>query len=247
MVNLKFEDGFFTVTKALIHLTLMCLGCYFVWQADVLHRYQERRTNFAEYGEPITELPNLVTWIDNSLGRLKFKKDFLLAYCTGGCKDFMKKNGQGSLLKEGVNKVGRKEKNFQLRLEINHRANIHRIIPQIKDISDVGFPLAINLNYMFQMNYSSITTGIFLSPQNNSYCAKGTTEWDGEINVQNANLGEKKVLIVRPEKYVYLSDIKKCRHKPFNEILPENIHKHMTNNCTRSCSNTTSSVVVTPI
>ena len=43
------------------------------------------------------------------------------------------------------------------------------------------------------------------------------------------------MLIVSPEKYVYLSDIKKCRHKPFNEILLENIHKHMTNNCTRLC------------
>ena len=43
---------------------LSILGCYFIYKGGVLQRFSARKTFFAEYDEPVTKLPSLLTFID---------------------------------------------------------------------------------------------------------------------------------------------------------------------------------------
>ena len=38
----------------------LVLGCYFISKGDVLSKFNLRRTSFAEYKEPMTELPTIL-------------------------------------------------------------------------------------------------------------------------------------------------------------------------------------------
>ena len=42
----------------------MCLGGFFIYEADIINRFQLKRTNFAEYYEPIIERPTVMSWIE---------------------------------------------------------------------------------------------------------------------------------------------------------------------------------------
>ena len=51
---------------------------YWVFTGDALQKYFWKRTNFAEFAEPMDELPPIITWIDsNILGEeYEFEEDF---------------------------------------------------------------------------------------------------------------------------------------------------------------------------
>ena len=61
-----------------VYLSLLTLGCFFVHKGDVLQRYQQKKSNFAEYAEPITELPTFVTWIEPFHLYLKMGRDLIV-------------------------------------------------------------------------------------------------------------------------------------------------------------------------
>ena len=54
-----------TIEKV-IYLSLLGLGIYFIDQGDVIQRYRIKRTNFAEYSEPASELPTIITRVEHS-------------------------------------------------------------------------------------------------------------------------------------------------------------------------------------
>ena len=68
--------------KKSVYLTLVCVGLYFVYQGDVLQKFQLKRTNFAEYEEEVSELPVILTYIQfsRSLVYFKYGEDFNISY-----------------------------------------------------------------------------------------------------------------------------------------------------------------------
>ena len=67
MIHLTSSLIFKGVERA-IHFFLICLGVYFIYIGDVVNRFQAKKTNLAEYFEPITELPTIFAWIEFSEG-----------------------------------------------------------------------------------------------------------------------------------------------------------------------------------
>ena len=68
-----------------LYIVLMVIGIYFMWLGNVWPRYLQQRTNFAEYGELITELPTFVGWIQYKPGiqsseHLEFGEDYSIVY-----------------------------------------------------------------------------------------------------------------------------------------------------------------------
>ena len=62
---------------------LSIVGCYFIYKG-VLQRFNERKTFFVEYDEPVRELPSLLTYIDSPIRRdLKYGIDFNLSFGYG--------------------------------------------------------------------------------------------------------------------------------------------------------------------
>ena len=63
---------------------LSIVGCYFIYKGGVLQRFNERKTFFVEYDEPVRELPSLLTYIDSPIRRdLKYRIDFNLSFGYG--------------------------------------------------------------------------------------------------------------------------------------------------------------------
>ena len=63
---------------------MLGIGFYFIHEGNVIQRYTKRRTNFAVYEEPTSELPTIVTYVTESgtskISELKLQKDFDLQF-----------------------------------------------------------------------------------------------------------------------------------------------------------------------
>ena len=230
MFKLRASVIFGTVHKA-IYVAMMCLGCYFIYQGDIVQRFKQRRTNFAEYTEPITELPTIVTWIqysnDSQTSKLQFGKDYSL--------DFQSENKlwKRSTLKIGNNSVA----GILIHLEENY--NYHweaklRLTPQ--NFSDKLVKTPFSLTYEFK-NYTSSVYGVIvsLSSRHSAYCGYGYSMYDGKIRPILARPGEMKKVQIRTTKYVYNPDLKDCREKPYIDYVVDRIYQQMEENCSKPC------------
>ena len=54
-----------SITDSFLYCFLFGLGCYFIYQGQVVQKFTLGRTNFAEFDEELTEFPTLVTFIDD--------------------------------------------------------------------------------------------------------------------------------------------------------------------------------------
>ena len=92
----------FQITDSFLYCFLFGLGCYFIYQGQVVQKFILGRTNFAEYDEELTEFPTLVTFIDDG-GRnsLKIGIDFNISYIVPDSKNFT--NYTTTILKIGDN------------------------------------------------------------------------------------------------------------------------------------------------
>ena len=69
-------SNLFWVLQKVVYLALLSLGCYFIYQGQVVQRFIIQRTDFSEYSETVSELPTLLTF-PMLYNTLKFGKDFL--------------------------------------------------------------------------------------------------------------------------------------------------------------------------
>ena len=74
----------FKIAEKLVYVCLMSLGFYFIYQGDGWNNFVNQRSNFAEYNEPISELPTIVVWFQyphvDEYPNLKLGTDFFLYY-----------------------------------------------------------------------------------------------------------------------------------------------------------------------
>ena len=62
---------------------MIALGCYFIYQGEVVQKYKSKMTNFALSEENIAELPTIKTWISPLTSQFKLGKDFNITYKSG--------------------------------------------------------------------------------------------------------------------------------------------------------------------
>ena len=51
------------IVKYAVYIALLILGVYFIYAGDILQKFSNKKTTFAEYGEPVTELPTILAFI----------------------------------------------------------------------------------------------------------------------------------------------------------------------------------------
>ena len=79
--NMLSTEVVLKVAHAVVYLILLGVGIYFIEQGDIVEKFSERKTNFAEtLGGQITELPTIVTFIEPLHGDLKLGVDFNISY-----------------------------------------------------------------------------------------------------------------------------------------------------------------------
>ena len=231
MFSMKAENVF-RILDNFLYIGLASLGCYLIYHGAVISKFEHKRTNFAEYNEPITELPIFVTRVRQTQGvstNLNFGENYWIFFGENILPGTEYKN-----LSQGENSLN----GLGLKLEIkNGYWGQHRLKITPYNVSDeyLGTGKKIQLTFKFE-NHSLVSqVGISLSSRNNSHCGMGSTSHDGLPSYVHAKPGEKNKVYLNNEKYVFSSDIEPCRNKPYNDIIVERIIKQMENNCSKIC------------
>ena len=71
------------LTEHLVYLCMLGLGIYFIYQGQVLQKFERMRTSFAVYKECIFELPTIMTYIYPYNDVMELGRDFEIQFATG--------------------------------------------------------------------------------------------------------------------------------------------------------------------
>ena len=213
----------------------MGIGFYFIHYGEVWDRYSQKRTNFAEHSEQITELPTFVISIQylqniQPSELLKFGEDISIVY-------WQYPWHQQTILKEGNNWLS----SVGLKLDIKDLNSMWQTGKKVK-ITPLNFTKDLltkefRLTFKFPTKKHTFVSHIkiALSTANNSGCAYGYDTFDGDVTHILAKPGVHKKCLIRPIKHVYSRDKEDCREKPFYDIEVDRIVNYMDKNCTRIC------------
>ena len=130
------------ITDSFLYCFLFILGCYFIYQGQVVQKFTLGRTNFAEFDEELTELPTLVAFIDDGgTNSLKIGIDFNISYMVPDSKNI--NNFTATILNIGENFIAG---NLRLVMEPIYDGNLLKISSIDYDST---LSVSYGLGYMF--------------------------------------------------------------------------------------------------
>ena len=161
--------------NALVYISLFSLGCFFIYQGNVVQRFQEKKTNNAEHTEVAAEMPTIVTWPEpvNWSTKLLFGENYTIVF---------ESSGKETILKEGFNKHSTAIVHMKIKYN-RWWVRMFRITP----MNFSSIPHYFTLKYQFKNNlnaeYNVSKIGIKLTSSNNSHCecGYGLKYLDGDV------------------------------------------------------------------
>ena len=237
MIHLTSSLIFKGVERAIYLFILICLGVYFIYIGDVVNRFQAKKTNLAEYFEPITELPTIFAWIEFSEGskptNFKLGLDFNITWIW----DYDDMDSYSLRLGKNIFNNG-------LELEFEEVPEIDIKHPLMYKIIPLNFPDGMPKDYLFSLHFDftkNDTTveraGIAFSTRNNSHCG-GLYDgnfFDGKVFESLAKKRELKLIKLSPVKYLYTDTHEKCRNRPYHDLLLIKALQSAETNCNKPC------------
>ena len=185
-----------------VYLALLSLGVYLIYAGDIIQKYQQKLTNFAEYGEDVLQLPTILAFIEYNHPELtlEFGKDFNLTYQS---IDSWEKQLNGHNLSRGFNKL---ENGLQIEvldlLDNNKsasdiRASVLSTYHNFK-ITPISVSPGMELGYVLIFAFGSTSgfeklvsqTGLTITSEDNAWCNTGSDYMDGDITRQFGKPGE---------------------------------------------------------
>ena len=147
------------VLQKVVYLALLSLGCYFIYQGQVVQRFIIQRTDFSEYSETVSELPTLLTF-PLLYNTLKFGKDFNISYGIRGSS--LTRN-----LSIGINDIS---DCLQVYVDQIYNSSVFKITPlNFSSDKPLDYELAYTVDKSLLHNHTTIEFGIRLSTENNSH------------------------------------------------------------------------------
>ena len=88
MFGMKKIKILFNILGKMVYFCTLGIGVYFIYEGEVVQRFQRRRTNFAHYEEQVSELPihTISVWTKNKT--FKFGEDYHLQFRQGAQGSF---------------------------------------------------------------------------------------------------------------------------------------------------------------
>ena len=232
----------FLVLNNVVYYAMLVLGFYFIYKGDVVQRFMLKRANFAAYEAPITELPTIITWIYPYKKNINFGEDFKLYFSSR----FGSEKESEVTLGENLQRVNDIEfgfhfsKYYQGFSALKRYPNLYKITPRVEIIPSTPLEwmddTALNLRFVYTnaSKMSGVQFGLLLSTENNTASCKGK-HFDGDVEFVNAEPNTSNRLTVFAKKYIYLTDTRKCRHRPYSEMLIEHMHNNINFKCAMPC------------
>ena len=197
------------VLQKVVYLALLSLGCYFIYQGQVVQRFIIQRTDFSEYSETVSELPTLLTF-PLLYNTLKFGKDFNISYGIRGSS--LTRN-----LSIGINDIS---DCLQVYVDQIYNSSVFKITPlNFSSDKPLDYELAYTVDKSLLHNHTTIEFGIRLSTENNSHPINNIFR-DGDGDELSSKVGRlMQINQIKPEKIIYNQQIQKCRSIPYTEII----------------------------
>ena len=230
-----------SIVQHLVYFVLLFLGVYFIYAREIVQKFSNKRTTFAEYGEPVSELPTILSFIEyvDFNTTFKYGKDFNWTFQS---EVSWKKGFKGTNLTLGMNEVDSGLKLHMSDLLTEEKAVSLSLFHNFK-LTPIGIPTRKQLNNVLRCSFESTSgyegvkfkIGMVLTSDNNTYCNTGVYYLDGAASRQFIVPGESSFVLITPEKFVYHQEIEKCRDKPFNHSLAKRMAQYIFQNCTKPC------------
>ena len=215
------------VFKTLVYCTLFAVGCYFIYEGQVIQRYTLGRTNFAEFDEELREFPTIVFFIDDGdkNSSYTYGTDFLIHY---GIEANLSSGNNDTVLSLGETKLP--GTSLSVDLEPILDGSTYKITP-------INFKPSMPFHHILAIYFNDLpghNVALRLTTENNSVDVDGKVH-DGDRDFTNVSPGETKFLTVNAEKQKFLKRPKECRTVPFNEIFLRKTSEEMKERCKNPC------------
>ena len=207
-----------------IYLILLVIGIYFISEGEVFQRFLVGRTDFYHYNEAITEFPTIVTYITDAPTNLSMGKDFNVSL---SLTDML---ADPTVLTIGHNHIQGTDIAIDFQLIYPGYELMSKITHLNLSTEGAWWGAYTATQKIFKVVFSFANASLWskpkvsmkLSTENNTLWCSG--HHDGDVDEVFATVGEYRILRVRPQKFVYLSDKSPCRKKPFSEELIDHLH-----------------------
>ena len=208
-----------TIDK-ILYVALAILGFYFIYQGQVIQRFSEEKTIFAEYDEALDEFPTITTYIMGKLSPTpQYGKDFNISM--GGDRgepmrdlNFGENILPGNRLKIYFERYGQYAREFRI-TPLNFgpaMPTVYRLVYKFGGLAEqkVSLRLSTAIGDMGRLDGRS---------------------FGSEDEEHQSQIGEGRLLIISATKYKYLN----CTNKSPEELLTHEILKELPKKCSKPC------------
>ena len=221
------------ILDKLVYISMLGLGMYFIYQGEIVKRFQLKMTNFAVYEDKLTEPPIVVTYIF-PVTNVTFKEDFQIQFKAG-----MDESNGWQALDYGENLIT--EANLSLSFQNLYPGTTAQsrfpnvFVLKLLKYHSTSVP-SLRLRYVFESSkpFNDSKIHFSLRADNNLGSCEGRFG-DGDVQTSASNLGKWIELSFVKEKRIYLAGIKMCRQESFNDVLNEKVLQNINSMCKTPC------------
>ena len=224
------------LVQNVLYFSMLGLGIFFIYEGEVIQRFQLRRTNFAVFEEDLTELPTITTYIYPYIANITYNRDFKIFFRLGNSELTNPTNKKALTL--GLN-------NFRIGFSVNFQhfyegLSAHSYAPTSFKITPMNYPsnMPVEFSLRYQFENASLIMGseiwLAFTTENGTASCNGNY-YDGKKVHKVANLGEVKALTIAVRKDQHLSSLRKCRKVPYTDMIIEITLRNLYDKCPFPC------------
>ena len=179
----------------LFYVALTILGLYFIGEGQVMPKFLSEKTNFAEYDEPIQELPTFTSHVLGHKINMSYGEDFNISFELGSHMD-------GSVLTNltfGNNLIA--NTSLILDLETIESGNVYKITPI--NFSQIETSMMFKFRYSFKDTTNVSHISLRLSTELGAIKLDDNTYNSDHVEYRG-QLAETTLIILSAQKYKFL-------------------------------------------
>ena len=223
LTSIMFRHGWETLQWAIdniLYIGLSILGIHFIIQGEVLQKFNAEKTNFAEYDEPVTELPTFTTYILGSRSGRYYGQDFNISVetVTLGMQWFSASNPTNLTYGENLIKGSSLKLHFEA-VRFGHALEYYKITPLSFSPSEVSS--MFELKYIFENTTELSEVSLSVSTESGAV-RLDLHSFNSDQLQYHGSLARTTLIILSARKYKFLTS-KGCQEKSSNEKQLEKI------------------------